>query len=118
MTNFTAIIFATVVRVIDGDSFVVNLPCDIPVICKNIEVRVAHIDTPELRSKCPAEKLAANEARLMAEKLLPVGSSVAIASPKRDKYFRLLVEVPKVSDALLLNGLARPYEGGKKGGWC
>jgi micrococcal nuclease len=119
MPNLSTVIFATVVRVIDGDSLMVNFPCDIALVCKNIEVRIAHIDTPEMRGHCPAEKQQALLAKELAKDMLPVGSSVSVnTSAKLDKYRRPLVEVPKLSKALLEQGLAKPYEGAKKADWC
>ena len=116
--NTTAVIFAIIVRVIDGDTFMVNLPCDIDVICKHIPVRLAHIDTPEIKGKCDSEKQLAQQAKTIAEGMLKTGETLVIANAKRDNYFRLLVEVPKLEWALLEAGVARRYEGKKKVGWC
>lgn len=118
MSSFTAILFATIVRVVDGDTLIVNLPCDIDILCSDVSVRIEHIDTPEIRGKCPEEKALALQAKEAVKKLLPVGSTITIASPKRDKYFRILADVPKVSAALVDASLARKYEGDKKFGWC
>jgi len=118
MTNFTAILFATIVRVVDGDTLIVNLPCDIDILCSDVSVRIEHIDTPEIRGKCPEEKALALQAKEAVKKILPVGTTITIASPKRDKYFRILADVPKVSSALIGLNLARPYEGDKKSNWC
>lgn len=118
MAAFTAILFATIVRVVDGDTIVVNLPCDIDVLCSNVPVRIEHIDTPELRGKCDNEKALAKQAKTLVTEMLPKGTTITIAHPKRDKFYRLLADVPRVSKALIDNGLARPYEGGHKDVWC
>lgn len=116
--QYTAIVIATVLRVIDGDTITVNLPCNIDIICNNIPVRVEHIDTPELHADCDSEREKALEAKAVAENFLPPGSKITLANMKRDKYFRLLADVPKLSDYLIQNNLAKPYEGGTKSNWC
>jgi len=115
-----AIIFATIVRVIDGDTVRVDLPdCNVDLVCKNIEVRFAGIDTPELHSKCPAEKERALKAKAMVEQAFPKGTQFVLADPKKDKYFRILAFAPVVSKQLLDAGLAIPYGGEKKiYDWC
>jgi len=118
MNDVTAIIFATVLRIIDGDSIVVNLPCDVAIVCKAQELRIAHIDTPEIHGHCDEEKAAAQEAKTLVQTLLPIGSTVVVSNAKKEKYGRLLVEIPRVADALLQKGLARKYEGEKKQSWC
>jgi len=41
---------------------------------------------------------------------------------QRGKYFRILANViidgKSLGDSLVSNGLARRYDGGKRGGWC
>jgi len=115
-----AILFATIVRVIDGDTVKVDLPdCNVAIVCKNIEVRFAGIDTPELHSKCPLEKQRALEAKAMVEQAYPKGTQFVLANPTKDKYGRLLAEAPVVSKKLLEAKLAVPYDGAKKThDWC
>lgn len=122
--QFSAILFATIVSVYDGDTFKVNLPCEMDVICKNIPVRIEHIDTPEIRSVCvddharAYEKILAQQAKDITQKILLPGMVITLAHPKRDKYFRLLAEVPLVTAELMKAGVAHLYEGGKKSSWC
>lgn len=118
--KFTAVLFATVLRVIDGDTFVVNVNnCDFDIFCKNLDIRVAHIDTPELKSTCPNGKEKALQAKSMTESILKPGSDVVILSPKRDNYFRIVGDVEQIRKPLIEKGLAVPYEGGKKTfDWC
>lgn len=120
MNEVTAIIFATVLRIIDGDTIVVDLPCDIDIVCKAQPLRIAHIDTPEMHGHCAEEKSAARKAKALVEALLPIGSTIVVSNIQKshEKYDRLLIEIPKVSNALLEKGLARPYEGEKKQSWC
>lgn len=116
--KFAALIIATVVRVIDGDTLVVDLPCDIDLVCKSISVRAEHIDTPEIRGKCDKEKDLARQAKKVMTETFPSGDSIILKNTKRDKYFRILANIPEVRDELIAKGLARDYEGGKKLGWC
>jgi endonuclease YncB( thermonuclease family) len=119
MAATTAIIFATVLRVVDGDTLSVDVnQCDIAVLCKKIEVRLDGIDSPEIRGKCPKEKAMAQQAKRMVEAEYPPGSTVVLSNPARDKYFRILANQPVVSRKLLDAGLARPYFGDKKKPWC
>lgn len=118
MTSITPIILATVIAVHDGDTFTVNLNCDIDIVCKSIPVRIRHIDTPEINGKCNAEKEKAQQAKLITAKYLAKGSTIVLTVPRRDKYFRLEAEFPALQTALSSAGLAHDYEGGKKVGWC
>ena len=115
-----AVILATVLSVIDGDTIMVNFTCDVAILCKNIPLRIEHIDTPELKGKCPEEIAMAFKAKETVKAMLPVGSQLSLSKYKRDNYYRLDAEVLMVSAPLLAAGLARPYEGG--GGfrkpWC
>ena len=50
-------------RCYDGDTCVVSLPDVHPLFGEKISVRIAGIDTPEIRGKCDQEKALAKEAR-------------------------------------------------------
>lgn len=107
----------TLLRVIDGDTFQVSLPCEEAVFCQRISVRVRGIDTPELRSQDPKTKKRAQEARRFTEAFLE-GERLQLSQCGRDKYFRLLCDVTvdgkSLADALLAEGLAKEYDGGGK----
>lgn len=113
---------AILVSVHDGDTFTVDLPCELPTLCDRVPVRVAGIDTPELRGRCTQERVAAQRARALAKAKLDKASSIVLLRPERDKYFRVLspvlVDGEDLGDALVRAGLARPYDGGTKAGWC
>lgn len=104
-------------RVIDGDTFKVYLACSYKLFCSSVSVRVRGIDTPELRSKDPAEKQKAQEARAFTKKFLE-GGKIRLKDCTKDKYFRLLCDVTvdgkNLASALLEAGLAKEYEGGGK----
>ena len=112
---------AVVVRVIDGDSLVVNVPSFPPVVGHEISVRIAGCDTPELRDPRPEVRELAQRARALTAELAPAGSRVWLRDIRRDKYFRLLARVRTdsgdIREALLRQGLAVPYDGGRKTAW-
>lgn len=108
---------ASLVSVYDGDTFKVNLQCAEAVLCHDIPVRVAGIDTPELKTKDKCEKEKAQQAQAFTISFLQ-GQSIDLRNCKRDKYFRLLCEVycngNSLADELIKRGLAYPYKGGAK----
>lgn len=119
----------SVSSVTDGDTFKVNLLCNIPTLCKALPVRVQGVDSPEFKTKDSCEKKKAKEAKLFTRQFLN-GGIVSLRKCKRDKYFRLLCDVVVIdnqtkvenslSAALLKVGLAVEYNGGKKYkyNWC
>ena len=116
-----AVILATIVRVIDGDTIIINMKeCNQPIVCENLSVRIANIDTPELHTKCPTEKILAEQARRVTSAYFPVGAvmplNIIVGS---EKYGRLMTTHKILEEALLTQGLAVPYHGEKKSkDWC
>lgn len=112
---------AVVVRIIDGDSLVVDIPSFPPIVGYRITVRIAGCDTPELRDSRPEVRELAQQAKALTAGLAPAGSLVWLRDIRRDKYFRLLARVETaegdIGEALLRRGLATPYDGGKKAAW-
>ena len=109
-------------RVIDGDTIVVDLPCDDSLVCKKMSVRIYGLDTPEKRARCPREKRLAYEAKAYLEAFL-LDKQIDLADCKRGGFFRLICSVEAdgvdVSGHMINKGLARFYDGrGKRGGWC
>jgi endonuclease YncB( thermonuclease family) len=102
---------AQLLRVLDGDTF---------------EARVhvwPGIDAPELRARCPDERVKAEAARDALAAMLNEGD-LMVLRVGLDKYGgRVLADaatrsVPDISTAMLATGLARPYGGGKRRSWC
>jgi endonuclease YncB( thermonuclease family) len=121
MPQLSTLIFATVLRVIDGDTIAVNLEnCNQPIVCNNVSVRIANIDTPEIHSKCPREKELGYQAKAVTSVFYPVNSRVGLTVMlDNEKYGRLLTYAPKLEETLLRQGLAAPYHGEKKTfEWC
>lgn len=112
---------AVVVSVYDGDTLTVDIPDVPPVFGDDVGVRVLGIDTPEMRGGTPETRRMAVQARDQVRCWCPGGSMVILRDVARDKYFRVLARVEcggvDVGSALLGLGLARPYDGGTKGGW-
>lgn len=109
----------TILKVIDGDTILINVD-DIPdVFGKEVAVRIRGVDTPEMRTKNPKEKELALKAKDRLGFLLR--GKVEIKNASRDKYFRLLADVyvdgQSVAEILIREGYARPYDGGKKEKW-
>lgn len=115
------VFLAQVLTVTDGDTFRARIE-----VWTGVEVvtavRVAGIDTPELRGKCPAEKSAALKAKARLGELLAAGP-VTVTAVMNDKYAGrvdalVMVNGVRVADTLIAEGLARVYSGGPRAGWC
>ena len=111
---------ALVLSVTDGDTFRARIP-----VWDNVEVvtavRVRGIDTPEIKGKCPAEKAAALAAKARLAELL--NGPVQLSHVDPDKYAGrvdadVTVNGQSVAAVLIAEGLARPYTGGARQGWC
>ena len=107
----------------DGDTCTVSLP-DLPALFgDHITVRLAGIDTPEIKGICEKEKALARQAQAFTQKLMVEAQKIELLDPKRDKYFRILARViadgKEVAHELVAAGFAVPYNGqGKKRDWC
>lgn len=111
-----------VTRVYDGDTFFVELP-DLPPELRSIGVRIRGIDAPEAgsRAKCDSERRLAVRAKARLTDLLR--GDVAYRDLGWDKYggrilATVLVDGRDIAAILIGEGLARPYDGGRRAGWC
>ena len=108
---------AAVVRVIDGDTLVVRAHIWLG---QNVEtsVRVAGLDTPELRGKCASERRKTLTMALIAD------GDVTLRDIQFGKFAgRVVARVTTAAGAdltraLIAAGLGRPYDGGARGDWC
>jgi len=90
--------YGTVERVIDGDTLIVRIDLW-PGLEAIYSVRARDIDAPELRTKCPGEKLWAEQARAQAEKLDGPGTLVRIENVEIDSFGRAVADIRRwVSD--------------------
>lgn len=112
---------AKVVKVYDGDT--IHLVFEYFGNFYRWNCRIAHVDTPELRTKNAEEKKLGYIVKQKVEELL-LNKIVKVQCFEFDKYGRLLIEVilpetkEKLHEWLIRNGYAKSYEGGTKEGWC
>ena len=108
----------TVVKVRDGDTFIIDIPNIPDVFGNNIAVRIRGIDTPELNDKREEIRKISIQAKEELERLLYSGNKIILYDLGRDKYFRLLASVKvgniDVAEYMINRGLAKSYDGGKK----
>jgi endonuclease YncB( thermonuclease family) len=109
---------ATVNRVLDGDTFLINEKSFGNL---SLKVRMTGINSPELRGKCVLEKDRAKVARSELQSILPKGSSITLQKVKWDKYGGRINAIV-VKDGVVVNDelLKSPYfvEYGIKKDWC
>lgn len=108
---------ATVKRVIDGDSLVLDIDLGFYMFMNETKIRLYGLDTPEMNSEDPLLRLQAVLATRYLYDNLPVGSKVTIKTvlDKREKYGRLLATITtqdgfNINDGLLENKLAITYK--------
>ena len=110
-------------RCYDGDTCTFAIPGVHPLFGENISVRIAGIDTPEIKGKCQKEKALAMQARNLARRMLGQARRIDFLDAERGKYFRIVARVvadgKDIGRTLIARGLAVGYDGGKKvKGWC
>ncbi|WP_245429268.1 thermonuclease family protein [Rhodoplanes elegans] len=110
-----------VTYVVDGDTFDGRLHAGPDRVVAG-RIRLRGVDTPELHGQCEAEIAKAQEAKAALRRLLAEGE-VVLSAPGEDKYGRVLADVAtrktaNVAAALIAAGVARPYGGGHRAGWC
>lgn len=107
-----------IIKVRDGDTFVITIPNIPNIFGEEIAVRIKGIDTPEKRDQREEIKALAYKAQEELEKLLMSGEKITLYNLGRDKYFRLLASVKvgniDVSKYMIDKGLAKKYDGGRK----
>ena len=107
-----------VLSVYDGDTFKINIPCDMKVFCEKVNVRVRGIDTPEIKGKTEREKELAQKAKAFTQDFLKK-KPISLNNCGRDKYFRLLCNVSNntgkdLARELINANLGYEYWGGAK----
>lgn len=108
---------ARVVRVVDGDSVHVDIDLGFRTWLRDVPVRVAHIDAPEIKTE------AGKAARAYAEGLLTPEKAIVLHSHEWDKFGRVLGSIDMPADvgeiidfgtAMIAAGHAVKYEGGTR----
>lgn len=107
-----------VASITDGDT--VRLLCRGPEI---IPARIRGYDTPEVFSpKCTSEALQGMAATYRLRAILWSAETMTMDAYGEDRYGRMLIDIRadgrKVSSLMIGSGLARPYDGGQRQGWC
>ena len=115
-------IVAEVTSIYDGDTFRCNIKGYPAIIGERIGIRVAGIDTPEMKDKRPEIKALARKAKQFTVEKLRGAKVIELKNMKRGKYFRIVAEVwvdgKNLGQLLIEKGLAKPYDGGKKMEWA
>jgi endonuclease YncB( thermonuclease family) len=106
-----------VLTVVDGDTAVVFRPG-----FGYENARLIGFDTPELRSRCLQEFWMAQTAKAHLHWLLWTSETVEVHGSRRDRYGRplvaLMLDGRKLAPLMISTGMARPYNGGIRQGWC
>ena len=108
----------------DGDTVTINIPGIHPIFGHHMKIRIAGIDTPEIRGKTECEKKKAIQAKKVVERILQKAKRIELHNISRGKYFRivgdLIADRINIKDILLKKKLAVPYDGGTKQqvNWC
>lgn len=107
-----------VVRVIDGDT--VDLDC---LGEGRFRARLTGFDTPEThRPGCAEEALAGQAATRRLRALVAASGQIDAQLGRWDRYDRRLVQLSvdgrDVGARLIAEGLALPYQGGRRPDWC
>ncbi|MCA0921064.1 thermonuclease family protein [Pseudooceanicola nanhaiensis] len=107
-----------VVSVVDGDTVRTWCPG------RGLEsARLRGFDTPEVFSpQCTSEWVRGTQATVHLRFLLLRAGTVTIVKEGTDRYGRALVKLwvdgTSVATHMIEAGLARPYSGGRRAGWC
>ncbi len=113
---------AQVLRVLDGDTFEARVRVW-PGLDITTRVRLRRIDAPEMHARCSDERVKAEAARAALDAILAEGG-IGISGVTLDKYGGRIDadastrKTPDISAAMLSSGLARSYDGGRRGSWC
>lgn len=110
-----------VMRVLDGDTFEARVEVW-PDVLVAVSIRLAGVDAPELKGKCPAERMTALRAYEMLDELM-THLPVTLADVRHDKFAGRVDAIVTaggvdVAQALIKTGLAVAYDAGKRKNWC
>jgi len=113
---------ADVVKVRDGDTLVVQARIWLGQVIST-KVRLAGVDTPELRGRCHRERRMAEAAREFVTRKIN-DRQVALRDVRYGRYAgRVVARVitargEDLGEALIAAGLGRRYRGRRRGSWC
>ena len=108
----------------DADTITFDIDGIHPLIGSRIAIRLAGVDSPEIKTKDICEKKMAYQARDFVRGLMKRAKRIDLVNVERGKYFRIVAEVlvdgQALSLKLLKHGFAYAYKGGTKRtiNWC
>jgi len=108
-----------IVRVIDGDSILVDIDLGFDTWRCGESIRLFGVDCPECRSRDPKEKAAGLAAKEFVKGLLHDGGTYTLTTKEKGKFGRylgviMLSDKTSVNAALVSEHLAVPYHGQNK----
>jgi len=108
-----------IVRVIDGDSIILDIDLGFSHWIHNESIRLYGIDTPECRTRDAEEKAAGLLAKAFVEDALHVGGTYTLTTREKGKFGRYLGVImlsgkTSINAALVSEHLAVPYMGQSK----
>ena len=108
-----------IVRVIDGDSIILDIDLGFSHWIHNESIRLYGIDTPECRTRDAEEKAAGLLAKGFVEEALHVGGTYTLTTKEKGKFGRYLATIyltdeNSINAALVKERLAVPYFGQSK----
>ena len=112
-----------IVRVYDGDTVYVDIDEWHPVIGKNLGIRIAGIQAPEIKGAPECEKQDAAAAQYAVVDFFATHDGKYIKNPKRGSFFRIVGDFVdndgnSLKEYLLELGVVMPWDGkGKKPKW-
>jgi len=120
--NYGNVFVSEVRSIYDADTFRASIDGWPDIIGESMSIRVNGIDAAEMRGKCQKEKDMARAAKKATVAMLREAKQIELRNMKRGKYFRIIADVyvdgKNLGEALVKQGLAREYHGGKRKGWC
>ena len=111
---------ATVSRVVDGDTIIIDIDLGFDIILRKQSIRLKGVDTPECRTRNAIEKKAGLLAKSKVLSFCPEGSRIQVKTSlnKKGKYGRILgtiyVDDLNVNEYLIENNYAVSYTGQAK----
>jgi endonuclease YncB( thermonuclease family) len=116
---------ATIIRVSDGDTVVIEAKWVPAPIKPQVSVRIFGVDTPEkgFRAQCPAENEKGLAASAFTKDLVAKATKIEYTLYDWDKFGGrvlgdLVLDGKSLREQLITNGFARPYFGEAKQSWC
>jgi len=116
------------VRVIDGDTFVVDVEGLHRIIGKEVKIRIRDVDTPEIRNNrnknkiCDREHELGMSAKAFVEERLKKATKIELLDVSRGTFFRIVADViydgKSIAPEIIQAGHGVVYQQKKKKDWC